>query len=156
MLLIGYGIGLPVVGFSGLNLWDHGWEPMWAFRVGMLPNYVGSILVAFGHIGLVMTIIKSGVASKLMARFGAVGRMAFSNYLMHSVILTTIFYGYGFGLYGKVPRIWQMVFVVAVLAFQLWLSPIWLKLYRFGPAEWLWRSLTYWKRQPMRRASNIG
>jgi uncharacterized protein len=88
---------------------------------------------------------------RLLDRFAAVGRMAFTNYLMHSVILTTIFYGYGFGLYGQVPRAWQMAFVVAVLSFQLWMSPLWLKHFRFGPAEWAWRSLSYWRLQPMRR-----
>jgi uncharacterized protein len=152
MMLAGYGIGLPIVVYSAWNLWSHQWEPMWTFRVGMIPNYVGSLFVALGHIGLVMTLIKSGAASRLMARFAAVGRMAFTNYLMHSVILTTVFYGYGLGLYADVPRAWQMAFVVAVIGFQLWFSPIWLKVYRFGPAEWLWRSLTYWRRQPMRRA----
>jgi uncharacterized protein len=153
MMLAGYGIGLPIVVYSAWNLWSHQWEPMWTFRVGMIPNYVGSLFVALGHIGLVMTLIKSGAASRLMARFAAVGRMAFTNYLMHSVILTTVFYGYGLGLYADVPRAWQMAFVVSVIGFQLWFSPIWLKVYRFGPAEWLWRSLTYWRRQPMRRAA---
>lgn len=150
MMVFGYGIGLPIVTYSAWNLAQHQWDAMWAFRIGMLPNYIGSILVAFGHIGLVMYIIKSGKIRNTMQRFSAVGRMAFSNYLMHSLILTTIFYGYGLGLYGRIPRIWQMGFVVAVIGFQLWLSPIWLKHFRFGPAEWLWRSLTYWQRQPMR------
>ncbi|MEM9209740.1 MAG: DUF418 domain-containing protein, partial [Pseudomonadota bacterium] len=86
-----------------------------------------------------------------MARFTAVGRMAFTNYLMHSLVLTTVFYGYGLGLYGEVERFAQMGFVVAMIAFQLWLSPLWLRHYRFGPAEWLWRSLTYGRLQPMRR-----
>jgi uncharacterized protein len=67
---------------------------------------------------------------------------------MHSLILTTVFYGYGLGLYGTVPRFWQMAFVAAVIGLQLWLSPIWLRNFRFGPVEWLWRSLTYWRRQP--------
>jgi uncharacterized protein len=151
MMLAGYGIGLPVVMFSAWNLWQHQWEPKWLFQIGMLPNYVGSVFVALGHIGLVLTVIKSGICNKLMARFAAVGRMAFTNYLMHSIILTTIFYGYGFGLYGKVPRFWQMGFVAAVIGLQLLLSPVWLRHYRFGPAEWLWRSLTYWRIQPMRR-----
>ena len=98
-----------------------------------------------------MLIIKSGALGNLMQRFAALGRMALTNYLLHSVILTTVFYGYGLGLYGSIPRIWQMAFVVAVIGFQLWFSPVWLQRYRFGPVEWLWRSLTYWKRQPMRR-----
>lgn len=151
MMLIGYGLGLPIVVFSAWNLYVHQWDSLWMFRIGGMPNYIGSILVAFGHIALVMTIVKSGVLAGLMRRFSAVGRMAFTNYLTHSLVLTSVFYGYGLGLYGQVPRLWQMAFVAALLAFQLWLSPLWLHHYRFGPAEWLWRSLTYWRRQPMRR-----
>ena len=87
----------------------------------------------------------------LIEKFTAVGRMALTNYLMHSVILTTVFYGYGFGLYGTIPRFWQMGFVIAVILLQLYFSSWWLGRYRFGPVEWLWRSLTYWRSQPMRR-----
>ncbi len=151
MMLIGYGFGLPVMILSAWNLHAHQWDFLWVFRIGNMSNYVGSILVAFGHIALVMTICRAGTMRTLMQRFSAVGRMAFTNYLLHSIILTTVFYGYGLGLYGQVPRFWQMSFVIAVLGFQLWMSPLWLKHYRFGPAEWLWRSLTYWQRQPMYR-----
>ena len=151
LMLVGYGVGLPIVVFGAWNMWQHQWETMWLYHSGSFPNYVGSVLVALGHIGLVMTIIKSGAMKNLMGRFAAVGRMAFTNYLSHSLILTTVFYGYGFGLYGSVSRLAQMGFVVAVIALQLWWSPIWLKFFRFGPAEWLWRTLTYWKLQPMRR-----
>jgi uncharacterized protein len=152
MMVAGYGLGLPIVFFSAWNLSAHQWDFLWMFRIGNLPNYVGSILVAFGHIALVMTIVQRGLFTGLMDRFTAVGRMAFTNYLMHSLILTTVFYGYGFGLYGQVPRWQQMGWVAAVVGFQLWLSPWWLARFRFGPAEWLWRSLTYWRRQPMKIA----
>jgi uncharacterized protein len=77
--------------------------------------------------------------------------MAFTNYLMQTVICTTIFYGHGFGLYGSVERKYQILIVFAVWAFQLIVSPFWLRYFRFGPMEWLWRSLTYMKAQPMRR-----
>ena len=150
MMLVGYGLGLPLAAFSGWNLWQHGFDGLYAFRVGMIPNYFASILVAFGHIGLVMRIVQSGALAAAARRFAAVGRMALTNYLMHSLILTTVFYGYGFGLYGTVPRFWQMAFVAAVIGLQLWLSPIWLRNFRFGPVEWLWRSLTYWRRQPFK------
>lgn len=123
----------------------------YVLRIGGQANYVASLLIAFGHISLVMLIVKSGAIKGLMDRFAAVGRMAITNHLMHSIILTTVFYGYGAGHYGQVPRAWQMAFVVAVLGFQLWMSPLWLKVFRFGPAEWLWRSLTYWTRQAMWR-----
>ena len=79
-----------------------------------------------------------------------VGRMALTNYLMHSIVLTTIFYGYGFGLYGRIPRLWQMAFVAGLISLQLVISPWWLSKYRFGPAEWAWRSLTYRQLQPFR------
>ncbi|MGI9206179.1 MAG: DUF418 domain-containing protein [Woeseiaceae bacterium] len=153
MLLIGYGIGFPLVAISAYGMQANQWDMTWLFRIGGLPNYIASIFIAFGHIALVMLMIKSGALKNLMDRFSAVGRMAFTNYLMHSIVMTTIFYGYGFGLYGQVPRIWQMGFVAAMLSFQLWFSPAWMRHFRFGPAEWAWRSLSYWKLQPLRRAS---
>lgn len=151
MMLVGYGVGIPALLFSSWNLWVHQWEMLWMLRVGMLPNYVGSLFIACGHIALVMLIVKSGAMRSLMERFAAVGRMAFTNYLLHTIILTTVFYGYGLGLYGQIERVWQMGFVAAVIGFQLWMSPLWLRHFRFGPAEWLWRSLSYWRLQPMRR-----
>jgi len=151
MMITGYGLGLPIVLYSAWSLQAHQWDMTYMLRTGGQANYIASILIALGHISLVMLIVRSGTIRGLMERFAAVGRMAFSNYLMHSIILTTVFYGYGFGLYGQVPRAWQMLFVVALLGLQLWLSPLWLRHFRFGPAEWLWRSLTYWRRQPMRR-----
>jgi len=151
MMLICYGIGMPLTAFSAIDLNAHGYDAMYAMRNGGLANFFGSIIVGLGHVGLVMLVIKTGFVRRLLERFAAVGRMALTNYLMHSVILTTVFYGYGLGLYGEVPRFWQMGFVVAVVALQLGLSPWWLARYRFGPVEWLWRSLTYWQRQTVRR-----
>ena len=151
MLLICYGIGLPITTFSAFDLYAHDFSALYAFRVGSIANYLGSIVVGLGHIALVMLLIRTQILQAALRRFAAVGRMALTNYLMHSVILTTVFYGYGLGLYGSVPRFQQMGFVAAVIAVQLVLSPWWLARYRFGPVEWLWRSLTYWKRQRMLR-----
>jgi len=155
MMIIGYLVGLPLTIFSAIDANAHHFDPLYAMRVGGIANYWGSIIVAFGHIGLVMLVVKAGALQRLMTRFAAVGRMALTNYLMHSIILTTVFYGYGFGLYGSIPRFWQMGFVLAVISFQLLLSPWWLNRYRFGPVEWLWRSLTYWKRQPFRHQESV-
>jgi uncharacterized protein len=151
LMLAAYGIGFPIVLFSAYDLAAHQFDAMYMFSLGGMWNYVGSILVSLGHISLFMMLINGGAFANLMQRFAALGRMALTNYLMHSVILTTVFYGYGLGLYGAIPRFWQMAFVIGVVAFQLWFSPLWLAKYRFGPVEWLWRSLTYWKRQSMRR-----
>ena len=77
--------------------------------------------------------------------------MAFTNYLMQTVLCTLLFYGHGLGYYGSFERWQQALVVIAVWILQLWYSPLWLARFRFGPMEWLWRSLTYWQRQPMRR-----
>ena len=152
LLAIGYGLGLPMTIFSAWLANSVKWDGMFMFGLGMVPNYYGSVPVALGHIAAVMLIVNRGLLTGLMARFSAVGRMALSNYLTHSIVMTTVFYGYGLGLYGSIPRAAQMLFVLGMISLQLWLSPIWLQHFRFGPAEWLWRSLTYWQRQPMLRA----
>jgi uncharacterized protein len=82
--------------------------------------------------------------------------MALSNYVTHSIVAAVLFYGFGFGLYGHLARHQLYYVVFSIWAFQLLVSPIWLAHYRFGPVEWLWRSLTYGQRQPMRRAVRAG
>jgi uncharacterized protein len=105
---------------------------------------------AFGYIGVIMLLVKFGALRAVTSTLGYVGRMAFSNYILTSLICTTIFDGYGFGLFGKLQR-YQLYYVVAaVWTVNLVISPIWLRHFRFGPLEWLWRSLTYWKIQPFR------
>jgi uncharacterized protein len=79
--------------------------------------------------------------------------MAFSNYIFDTVVCTTLFYGFGFGLFGKVSRVTQIEIVLVIWIAQLMLSSIWMRYFQFGPLEWLWRSLTYWKRQPFRKAA---
>ena len=151
MTLIGYGAGLPLAILSAVVLEAHQFDPLYVARYGGIPNYFGSILVAFGHIGAVLLIVKSGALQAVIQRFAAVGRMALSNYLTHSLVMTSLFYGYGLGLYAELPRVGQQGIVAVLIGLQLLLSPWWLKHFRFGPAEWLWRSLTYGQRQPMRR-----
>ena len=121
--------------------------------INSLFNYWGSIPVALGWVGVVMLTLKSGLALDITSRLSAVGRMAFSNYILQTVMCTTIFYGHGLGLFGSIDRSGQLLVVFAVWGFQLWLSPLWLSAFRFGPLEWLWRSLVYMKVQPMRNPS---
>jgi hypothetical protein len=86
----------------------------------------------------------------LRRRLAAVGRTALSNYLFQSIICTFIFYGYGLALFGQVGRATLMALVVGIWVLQLIISPLWMSRFRFGPVEWLWRTLTYLKPQPMR------
>jgi len=150
MGVCGYVIGLPLAIASTNSMIAHDFEIAHRFMVGNTLNYVGSIGVALGHISVVMLICKAGIWTRLRGALAAVGRMALTNYLMQSIICTTIFYGYGFGLFGKIERFYLLGFVLGVWILQLLYSPWWLRRFRYGPAEWLWRSLTYWKRQPMR------
>ncbi|MBB5865317.1 DUF418 domain-containing protein [Xanthomonas sp. 3058] len=86
-----------------------------------------------------------------LAWLAPAGRMALTNYLMQSVVCTWIFYGYGLGYFEQLPRVWQLPFALAVVVVQVVLSRLWLRWFRFGPMEWLWRSVTYLHAPPMRR-----
>jgi len=151
MILAGLILGFPLI-IAGV--WYHE-ATDWALEVGFLGgmqfNYWGSLLVALGWVGVVMLFCQGWSGSRLYRSLAATGQMALSNYLMQTLICTTLFYGHGFGLYGSVERTGQILIVFAVWAVQLLWSPWWMARFRFGPFEWLWRSLTYWRLQPMRR-----
>ena len=149
LAILGYGLGLPVVGWGAYQLVEKDFDVVCILGGGAKFNDFGSLLVAVGHVGTVISIYKTGLATWLMRCLAAVGRIALSNYLMQSVICTTLFYGYGFALFGTLDRVHLLGVVVAVWILQLSYSLTWLKHFRFGPVEWLWRSLTYGKAQPM-------
>ncbi len=110
---------------------------------------------ALGIFGLIMLLFKSGWFNWFFALMRPVGQMAFTNYLMQSLLVGLFFYGVGFGMYGKLQR-YEMYYVVAATwLLQIIWSHIWLRFFRFGPLEWAWRSLTYWKKQPFRKSVAI-
>lgn len=147
----GYLVGLPLHTYNGWVTMKSGFDPVVQGYAGAVYD-LGRLAVACGHAGLLLWICRNGWLRGATGRLAAVGQMALSNYLTHSVVCAFVFTGYGLGLYGRLER-YQVYGVVLVLwVFQLWASPIWLRRFRFGPAEWAWRSLTYWKLQPMRRA----
>jgi len=150
-LILGIVVGLPVTAWGALRQFASGWEPISAFLVDTQFGYWASLLVALGWAGLVFLTLAAGRVPWLTTRLAAVGRMALTNYLMQTVLCSFIFYGRGLGLFGHVSRMGQLGIVVLVWIVQLLWSAWWLERFRFGPAEWLWRSLSYWRRQPMRR-----
>jgi uncharacterized protein len=122
-----------------------------SFTLYEIPRTFRSI----GIFGLIMVLYKTGLFNWLFALVRPVGQMAFTNYLMQSFICGLIFYGIGFGLYGQLQR-YELYYIVAgVWLFQIIASHIWLRYYRFGPMEWIWRSLTYWKLQPFKKTSAV-
>ncbi len=108
-------------------------------------------LLTIGYASVLMLVIRRYAGSSFIARVAAAGQAAFTNYLGTSIIMTTIFYGYGFGLYGYIGRIELWLFVVGAWAVMLLWSRPWLARFRYGPLEWLWRSLARTKVQPLRR-----
>ena len=144
-------VGVPIVLYGVRRNDALHWDLRSCFFLGSQFNYWGSLLIALGWIGLIMLLCKHQLARPLTGALAAVGRMAFTNYISQSLLCTLIFYGHGLGLFGKVERTGQMGIVFVIFVFQLFVSPIWLRAFRFGPLEWLWRSLTYWRAQPMRR-----
>jgi len=150
LMLVGYGVGLALLLVGARELIRTRFDAVDYHLYTGHFNAVGSVFVALGHVGLVMLVCQKGALAWLTGRLGAVGRMAFTNYLSQSLICTTIFYGWGLGYFGALERAELMLVVLGVWLAQLLWSPWWLARFRFGPAEWLWRTLTYAKVQPMR------
>jgi uncharacterized protein len=117
------------------------------FFWGAIPR----IMLTVGYAAVLILIIRRYQNHPMLARVAATGRAAFSNYLGTSIVMTTIFYGYGFGLFGHVGRAGLWVFVLGASAVMLLWSKPWLMAFHFGPLEWLWRSLARGKVQIMRR-----
>lgn len=149
MLIIGYAVGLSVNYYETrlevLSNWD-----LIVMDKTEQTYQLGRIFTVMGHIGLFMLFIKSGILKFLQAALSAVGKMALTNYLVHTIICTTFFLGFGFGMFGKLQRYELYYVVFSIWLIQLIYSPIWLRYFRYGPAEWAWRSLTYLKIQPFK------
>jgi uncharacterized protein len=159
VLKIGYGIGLPLVIYSMYYSFIHfsTLEANLARMEKVSINWVNliypfqRILLVMGHASALILLYKSGKIQGLFRRLAAVGQMAFTNYITHSVICTLFFFGYGLNYYAELEFYQIYIVALAIWVLQLIISPIWLKYYLFGPLEWLWRSLTYWKIQPFKR-----
>lgn len=129
------------------KLWMVRWDPVTMLATDALATPV-HLVMAIGYAAAVIAIVKGGVR---LERLTAAGRMAFTNYLGASLVTTTLFYGYGFGLFGYLERYQLYLIVLAVWALQLGISKPWLARFYYGPFEWAWRSLVQWRAQPMRR-----
>ncbi len=144
MALLGLGIGLPLATLSAWANYTNDFAPSFSqFGSGYQLNYWGSLFVSSGYIGLVMLATQRGWLGRIERNLAAVGRTALTNYLLHTAICTTVFYGHGLGLYGTVERWQQLLIVAAIWVVQLAVAPLWLARFRYGPCEWLWRALTY-------------
>lgn len=146
----GFALGLAVNGFELFQAIDSDFDAIVVSGYFQGTYQLGRVAMSMGWLGLIMLFCQGEIWSGLKNRLAAVGRMALSNYLLHSLICLVLFTGAGFGLIGVFER-WELyVIVLLIWMVQLALSPWWLKRYSFGPAEWLWRSLTYGSMQKWR------
>ena len=150
LAVVGYSVGLSV------NYWETSYVIAQQFHIIALDltditYQLGRVFTTLGHVAVIMLFIRSGILMFLQGALAAVGQMAFTNYIMQTLICNTIFLGFGFSLYGMLERHELYYIVASVWIFQLIVSSIWLQYFRFGPLEWMWRSLTYWQKQPFRK-----
>ena len=144
------GIGLQWLDLYVLQTGNYDFNSLW-LSFGSI-NSLAAVFIALAYIGLLCLWAKSDMMTWLRRKFEAVGQMAFTNYIVQSIVCTTFFYGFGFGWFGELER-YQLYYVVAAIyVAQLVWSELWLKKFYFGPLEWLWRTLTYGKSQPFSRA----
>ncbi|MEM7101159.1 MAG: DUF418 domain-containing protein [Pseudomonadota bacterium] len=143
MAVIGFVVGLLFNGYEVNKAIQNDFAILSVFAQMQWTYHFGRLGTALGWLGLVMLVLHKGFLRSLTGRLAAVGRMALTNYLMHSVICLIVFTGLGLGLVGELSRAQLYWVVLGIWVFQLWASPWWLARYRFGPVEWLWRLLTY-------------
>ncbi|OEK07069.1 DUF418 domain-containing protein [Roseivirga misakiensis] len=149
MIAYGLGVGLSLVVIGLILDFHYKWDFQYSFFFFTQLNYWGSVLMALGYVGIIMLLTKDSTRSFLAKKIAAVGRTALSTYLLQSIICGFIFYGHGLGLFGDLDRSAQAVLVLAIWVFNIAFSNIWLSYFRYGPFEWLWRSLSYGKFQPL-------
>lgn len=152
LMLISFTLGFGLLAYDSYALLSTQFGLQAGMMSSMSINSLAAIFIALGYIAVLCLWVQSNKLTGLRRRLEAVGRMAFSNYIAQSLICTTLFYSHGFGLFGELERYQLMLIVGVIFIAQLLWSQWWLARFTFGPLEWLWRSLSYAKLQPFRRA----
>lgn len=154
IIVSGLLIGLPANYMLAKQMQDHEgdyfslkqngfYQTIW-YAVGVAP-------LALAYVGMFMLAFKGKTGNKFLSLLAPVGKMAFSNYMMQSLIGNFVFFGTGLNYMWKVGPVYYTIFGVLVFILQIIISTIWLRYFNYGPIEWLWRSATYKKWQPMRK-----
>ena len=145
MMCIGFLTGISINAYEVLLITNSNMDIIETNPYFRFTYHFGRLFMGLGYLGLIILLIKIEKLESLRFRLACVGRMALTNYLMHSVIALFIFSGAGLGLLGKFSWSQLYLFVLLIWVIQLYISPLWLKYFYFGPVEWLWRLLTYLK-----------
>ncbi len=153
---VGLAIGLVFNGiFLKTNL-DPSWIPQAYNRLATSgARTIGAPALMLFYVSAILTLLRKEAWIPRLNQLAPVGRMALSNYLMQSVLCTLIFYGYGLGIYGEISPTVGLILSIIIYTGQMKFSAFWLERYQFGPVEWLWRSLAYGVRQPIRQGETF-
>jgi uncharacterized protein len=145
ILGVGLGVMLTLATRSGGLLHGPGLGP-----VAAVADQIAPVVLALGYAGVILLLATEGRTEGLVDWAAPLGRTAFTNYVLQSVIFGWIFYGYGFGLFGRLAPAPTFALGVAIYTAQALVSALWLRHFQFGPLEWLWRALMYGRRPPLR------
>ena len=148
-----FAIGVPPLVALAMVQLRSGFDAVTMFGAFLAYSMPFDVLLAIGWAALVIWWVKAGGATSLKASVAAAGRMAFTNYLATSVLMTALFYGWGFGLFGRLDRVVLWLPVLAMWGLMLAWSKPWLERYHYGPLEWLWRTLSRGRIQPLRKSA---
>lgn len=144
-----WGWVVSLVFFLELKLGPYAFgNPIW---FSFIQDNIGGTASALFYIFSIGLMARSELGMKIIKPFVHVGRMSLTNYIFQSVIMFILFYGAGFALYGTISPLLGVVIVVIVYALQIFASKWWFRHFRFGPLEWIWRCLTYMKKQPFQK-----
>ena len=149
-VVFSYLFGLPISAFLAWKIYAAGFDPLLTAGIVYIGHTPARLAVTIGHLMLLMLIVTRPAPGPFLKKLAAAGRVAFSNYILTSLVMTSIFYGYGFGLFGHVTRAQAYLLTIPMIAVMVaWPQP-WLRGHHYGPLEWLWRSFSKGRRLPLR------
>jgi uncharacterized protein len=143
--------GAALTALFGAWAWMSGFDMITIIAVFLAWGMIPRLMMTIAYAALLILLIRKVAGSGFLERVAAAGRAAFTNYLGTSIVMTSIFYGYGLGLYGYVSRPMLWLFVLGAWAVMLLWSKPWLERFHYGPLEWLWRSLARMEVQPFKK-----
>ncbi|MDZ4797156.1 MAG: DUF418 domain-containing protein, partial [Bryobacteraceae bacterium] len=154
LFFLGLVVGLPGAAVSPFLI---GWAGMhaWSAALTVFLLMVCGPLVSLMYLTGIALLVRRGIARSVTNVLANVGRMALTNYLMQTVIATFVFYHWGLGQFASWSRPERCALVLGVYAVQCVISVLWMRHFRFGPMEWLWRTVTYWRAQPMQATQRL-
>ena len=147
LLLVSVGITAGAFFAAGPEMQMQSWLPM----IGLSGVDMANAAMTIMYICLFVIGYRKVKGEKWLAKFAPYGRMALTNYVLQSVMGTALLYGWGLGYIGELRNIYTFSIAIVLIGLQVWLSKLWLHYFNYGPLEWLWRSLTYFKVYPMKK-----